>query len=391
MSSVIITGIVAEKTQQEIQEYFSVFGSLEMVERRTDGQVVITFEDFESVESLFMFDHNFDGTPYTLEQIDLSPPMEVEESPATNLSPSLTPIRKDERDSSLEPTTVGSQRDHSVSVTRSVASEEQEEVYDNKGLTPPNNVMYPRYSPFKIFIGKLSPDMTEPMLFEAFSKFGPILKAEIKLDNNTQVSKGYGFVIFENILSAQKACSGGPCFVGYHGNKRHVDVKSCIEQLDPGAEGWKAVESHRNGLPEAATNQVVPEGCKKIFVGGLPWDCVEKTLRDHFCKFGHLTRVELPTHPGNGRPKGFAFIHFAEDDHVKNVFKTPYHILAGKRVDVKAAYDSVPVNPKFAQQSPTEQPMMMTQMASPADMPDFTQFQQPIHTARAEQVRYSPY
>lgn len=49
----------------------------------------------------------------------------------------------------------------------------------------------------KIFVGGLSPDVTDKEFSEYFSKFGPVKDAIVMVDRNTGSSRGFGFVTFE--------------------------------------------------------------------------------------------------------------------------------------------------------------------------------------------------
>lgn len=50
----------------------------------------------------------------------------------------------------------------------------------------------------KIFVGGLNPEVTENEFREYFSKFGGVKDAVIMFDRNTNRSRGFGFVTFED-------------------------------------------------------------------------------------------------------------------------------------------------------------------------------------------------
>ncbi|KPP65718.1 hypothetical protein Z043_115854 [Scleropages formosus] len=60
----------------------------------------------------------------------------------------------------------------------------------------------------KLFVGGLSFDTTEQSLEEAFSKYGNISKIDVIRDRETQRSRGFGFVTFENPEDAKDAMEG---------------------------------------------------------------------------------------------------------------------------------------------------------------------------------------
>ena len=60
-------------------------------------------------------------------------------------------------------------------------------------------------------------------------------------------------------------------------------------------------------------SKLADEEGRKIFLGGLSYDCTESDLRNDFGKFGELEEVQLP-YGDNGKHKGFAFITFKNAD-----------------------------------------------------------------------------
>lgn len=50
----------------------------------------------------------------------------------------------------------------------------------------------------------------------------------------------------------------------------------------------------------------------RLFVGNLPYDSTEAELRAHFSAVGPLSSVFLPVDRETGRPRGFAFVEFAD-------------------------------------------------------------------------------
>ena len=61
---------------------------------------------------------------------------------------------------------------------------------------------------------------------------------------------------------------------------------------------------------EEKEEAAVEEDKTELFVGNLAFATSEQTIRQAFSKFGQITNIKMPTDP-QGRPKGFAFINFA--------------------------------------------------------------------------------
>jgi len=50
----------------------------------------------------------------------------------------------------------------------------------------------------------------------------------------------------------------------------------------------------------------------RLFVGNLPYQATEDDVRKHFSTVGEPMRVAIPMDRETGRPRGFAFVEFAE-------------------------------------------------------------------------------
>ena len=50
----------------------------------------------------------------------------------------------------------------------------------------------------------------------------------------------------------------------------------------------------------------------RLFVGNLPYDATEQELREFFAAAGPLTHIHFPVDRETGRPRGFAFVEYAE-------------------------------------------------------------------------------
>jgi RNA recognition motif-containing protein len=53
----------------------------------------------------------------------------------------------------------------------------------------------------------------------------------------------------------------------------------------------------------------------KVFVGNLNFETTRDELQSLFAQVGEVVEVVLPTDRMSGRPRGFAFIQFASDEH----------------------------------------------------------------------------
>ncbi len=51
---------------------------------------------------------------------------------------------------------------------------------------------------------------------------------------------------------------------------------------------------------------------KKVYVGNLPYSVTEATLTELFADCGSISKINIIENRETGKPKGFAFIEFAE-------------------------------------------------------------------------------
>jgi hypothetical protein len=78
----------------------------------------------------------------------------------------------------------------------------------------------------------------------------------------------------------------------------------------------------------------------KIFVGNLDYQTRKEEVQDLFSQVGEIRDVFLPTDRETGRPRGFAFVEFAnEEDAAKAIEKFNGYQLGGRALRVNAAED----------------------------------------------------
>ena len=59
----------------------------------------------------------------------------------------------------------------------------------------------------------------------------------------------------------------------------------------------------------------------RLFIGNLPYDATETDLRAHLAPVGAPLQVLVPTDRETGRPRGFAFVEFAEREVAEQVIR----------------------------------------------------------------------
>eukprot|EP01102_Stenamoeba_stenopodia_P019404 TRINITY_DN731_c0_g1_i1.p1 TRINITY_DN731_c0_g1~~TRINITY_DN731_c0_g1_i1.p1 ORF type:complete len:418 (+),score=93.71 TRINITY_DN731_c0_g1_i1:489-1742(+) len=165
-------------------------------------------------------------------------------------------------------------------------------------------------STHKVFVGGLSWDTTNDGLRNYFSKFGEVVEAVIMRDRASGRSRGFGFITFTDEAVADQVSLETHVLDG-----RVIEAKKAVPREEMAIRGLKT---------------------KKVFVGGLPMSIGEDEFREYFERFGSVTDAQIMLERDTGRPRGFGFVTFENEDSVEKVLSVN-HELSGKIVEVKKA------------------------------------------------------
>lgn len=162
------------------------------------------------------------------------------------------------------------------------------------------------------------------------AKCGKVLDAKIVKDHRTGVSKGIGYVEFENIASVEKALmlsgtkiQGIPCIVQTTESEKRLLQQQAALTGD-------GISLKLSG-PTMSTNSFD----RRIYVGQLHFDLTEEDLQLVFDPFGPIESVQLHRDQQSGSSKGFAFIQYRNNDSARNAYEQMNGFeLAGRQIRV---------------------------------------------------------
>ncbi|XP_019417665.1 PREDICTED: heterogeneous nuclear ribonucleoprotein 1-like [Lupinus angustifolius] len=181
----------------------------------------------------------------------------------------------------------------------------------------------------KLFIGGISWDTNEDKLRDYFGNYGDVCHASVMRDKNTGKPRGFAFVVFSDPSVIDRVLEDTHVIDG-----RTVDAKRALSREDQ-----QVSFNSRSGNSNSARNSGNGGNIrtKKIFVGGLPPTLTEEKFREYFEAYGQITDVVVMYDQNTGRPRGFGFISFDNEDAVDSVLYKTFHELSGKNVEVKRA------------------------------------------------------
>lgn len=150
---------------------------------------------------------------------------------------------------------------------------------------------------FSIFVGDLSPEVTDHSLHQAFKNFFPsCTSANVVIDPKTGHSRSYGFVRFTDPAEGEVALQRMNGFVI---GKRHIRVGAATEKRPTHVHAHGGMGfSGTGGLLDTRTT---------VFVGKLCNDVTEPELRAHFADCGVIADVYVPPPRAH---KGVGFVTF---------------------------------------------------------------------------------
>ncbi|CAO2641481.1 Cold-inducible RNA-binding protein [Lemmus lemmus] len=117
----------------------------------------------------------------------------------------------------------------------------------------------------KLFVGGLSFDTNEQALEQVFSKYGQISEVVVVKDRETQRSRGFGFVTFENIDDAKDAMMA---MNGKSVDGRQIRVDQAGKSSDNRSRGYRGGSAGGRGFFRGGRSRGPVGGGDRGYGGG---------------------------------------------------------------------------------------------------------------------------
>ncbi|CAE8704842.1 unnamed protein product, partial [Polarella glacialis] len=184
--------------------------------------------------------------------------------------------------------------------------------YRPKSVKPPNG--------HTLWVGDVSIDASEQDLIDLFEKAGPV--EMICLQVNQLRNGKFGHVKFVDTEAVDKAAelAGTP-------------VKGVPIRLDFAED--KPLAAYRVGKDRAVPESTKPEGCRTVWVGGLPAEVEEADVRTAFEKCGQILEIRLDKSKRSGTL--FCHVEFADSMSVDKAVRMSGERVASSKIRVDFA------------------------------------------------------
>ncbi|RHZ00661.1 hypothetical protein DYB37_003915 [Aphanomyces astaci] len=212
----------------------------------------------------------------------------------------------------------------------------------------------------KLFVRGLSWDTTSASLQGVFETYGKVTECTVIMDRTTGRSKGFGFVTFEDMDSAEKVlsiqpldvdgrkCSCNLAAVPENNTNAALAIKHHIKttpQSTYGAHPYQqqqptygytptphAPHGHHGGgkVLYADLGPGGDENDRKLFLRGLDYNTSTESVTAEFAKYGDLEEVTIAKDRTTGKSKGFAFITYRHMGSAKRALAQPQKFIDGR-------------------------------------------------------------
>ncbi|MCO5573538.1 hypothetical protein L7F22_027309 [Adiantum nelumboides] len=181
----------------------------------------------------------------------------------------------------------------------------------------------------KLFVRGLSWETSSETLRDVFEQFGEIEEGAVIVDKATGKSRGFGFITYKHMDSAQRALK----------------------------EPSKTVDGRITVCNLAVSGTYAPIGVsdqaqRKLFIGGLSYDTTTETLINIFSQYGEIEEGSVAYDKSTNKSRGFAFMTYKSVEAARRALSDPNKNIEGRNVVIKLAMDGLKDKPQVQMVNP---------------------------------------
>ncbi|KAL3533913.1 hypothetical protein ACH5RR_007434 [Cinchona calisaya] len=166
----------------------------------------------------------------------------------------------------------------------------------------------------KLFVRGLAWNTTSETLCAAFEEHGEIEEGAVIFDKASGKSRGYGFITFKDMDSAQRALKAPG---------KMIDGRMAVCNL--------ACDSL------SSTSTTADQAQRKLYVGSLSPETTSEMLLSFFERHGEIEEGSVAYDKETNKSRGFGFVTYTTVEAAKRAIDDPQKMLGGRNITVKLA------------------------------------------------------
>lgn len=212
-----------------------------------------------------------------------------------------------------------------------------------------------------IYVKNVDASIDEEKFVEMFSAFGPVISCKLSMDEQTGVSKEFGFVNYENHQDAARAVE--------EMNNKEINGKAIFcGRAQKKAEREEDLRKQYEKIREEKMSKY--QGVN-LYVKNLDDAIDEEKLREEFSVYGVITSCKIMTDEKTSISKGFGFVCFSNpDEATKAVTEMNGRLLNQKPLYVALAQRKDARRQQLASQIQQRNMRMQQTMGIPGGIPN---------------------
>lgn len=181
----------------------------------------------------------------------------------------------------------------------------------------------------KLFVRNLSFATTDDTLSNFFAQYGTVAEAVVIRNKTDNKSKGFGFVTFETVESADSAIGNG---------EKQLDGRTAYVSLAAKRGAAQNQNAGSNGMGNGFTNNGDRNASPltKLFVRSLNYDTTQEQFNEFFSQYGNISEAVILTNKDN-TSKGYGFVTYGDVESANRALEQPTKMLGGRDIHCKLA------------------------------------------------------